>query len=110
MRNYKVVLDEYIDYLYYLRKAIFKILPLYEERNEYLIGYIDDTIEEVIYVKEIIEELPHGMWYIQTLDSLLILRDEVLKSNNKKKVKKRVFSTGNTIIQQINQVQSDKEE
>lgn len=102
MNKYRVSIKDYTDYLVFLRKSIFKILPLYEESNKYLIEYIDDAITDVIYVKDIIEELPYGAWYVQTLGSLRVLRDEVSKENNHKKVKKRVLSTGKLVIQQLN--------
>jgi len=101
MNKYRVSLKDYMDYLVFLRKSIFKILPLYEENNKYLIEYIDDAIIDVMYVKDIIEELPYGAWYVQTLDSLKVLRDEVTKENNHKKIKKRVLSTGNLVKHQL---------
>lgn len=104
MNEYNVVLSDYRDYLITLKKSIFKILPLYEESNEYLLSYLNDTIEDVIYVKEIINKLPHGYWYVQTLDNLLILKNDIQELNNHRKIKKRVLGTGSLIQQEINKL------
>lgn len=96
MKDYKVTLVEYQDYLTDLKSAVFKILPLYEESNEYLIDYIDDVIDEVIYVKVIISELPHAVWYVKTLTNLVSLKVKV-SSDNHNAVKKKVLNTINMI-------------
>lgn len=96
MRDYKVTTTDYRDYLIDLKGAIFKILPLYEENNEFLLEYIDDVIDEVIYVKVIISELPHSVWYVKTLTNLVSLKVKI-NSDNHNAVKKKVLNTINLI-------------
>lgn len=104
MKNYELTFNEYIDYLLTLQDSIFKILPLYEEKNEFLIDYINETIDEVIYVKRIIEDLPRGTWYIKTLSNLESLLQKV-NENNHKVVRKKVLYTTNLIGKEIKEIE-----
>jgi len=106
MNKYNISFQDYIDYLTHIRKLIFKILPLYEEGNEYLEEYIEDVIEDVVTVKPIINDFPYDEWYIQTLNNLKSLKQQVLLKNNHKKVKKRVLSAGALINRHINKLQN----
>lgn len=106
MKNYKVTLVDYQEYLTDLKSAIFKILPLYEEDNEYLIDYIDDVIDEVIYVKVIISELPHSVWYVKTLTNLTSLKVKIT-SDNHTAVKKKVLNTINMIQKESQQLNKE---
>ncbi|RKJ73017.1 hypothetical protein D7X33_20975 [Butyricicoccus sp. 1XD8-22] len=104
MKNYGLTSNEYVDYLLTLQDAIFKILPLYEEGNEYLIDYIEETIDEVVYVKTIIEELPRGYWYTKTLSNLESLLQKVADDNHAI-VKKKVLNTTNLIGKEIKEIE-----
>ncbi|MCM3387329.1 hypothetical protein M3649_04170 [Ureibacillus chungkukjangi] len=104
MRNYALTINEYIDYLLTLQDSIFKILPLYEEKNKYLLEYVDETIDEVIHVKKIIEDLPHGYWYVKSLSNLESLLIKVTEDNHGK-VKKKVLSTTNLIGKEIKEIE-----
>ena len=104
MRDYNVSLNDYMSYLRTLQKSIFKILPLYEEENVYLCDYVSSTIDKVIFVKEIIEPLPHGDWYIDVLTNLKQLEELSKQSDCHKKVKKIMFESTSLIQTQINNI------
>lgn len=104
MRNYALTINEYIDYLLTLQDSIFKILPLYEEKNTYLLDYVDETIDEVIHIKTIIEDLPHGYWYVKTLANLKSLLEKVSEDNHGA-VKKKVLNTTNLIGKEIKEIE-----
>lgn len=108
MKDYKVSINDYIDYLKILQKSIFKILPLYEENNKYLTDYIEGTIDKVIYVKEIIEPLPNGSWYIEILSNLKKLRVLVEIECQHKKIKKTIFESTNLIESYIKDISERK--
>lgn len=104
MRDYNVSLTDYMSYLKTLQKSIFKILPLYEEENVYLCDYVSSTIDKVIFVKEIIEPLPHGDWYVDVLGNLRQLESLSKENNVHKKVKKLMFESTGLIQTQINNI------
>lgn len=104
MRDYNVSLTDYMSYLKTLQKSIFKILPLYEEENVYLCDYVSSTIDKVVFVKEIIEPLPHGDWYVDVLSNLRQLESLSKESNVQKKVKKLMFESTGLIQTQINNI------
>lgn len=104
MKDYRVTLNEYEDYLLKLRKNIFAILPLYDEGNEFIHVNVSETIDEVINVKDIINELPNGHWYVKTLANLKSLEIEVVKEDNLKVVRRKVLNTTNLITQEIDSI------
>lgn len=104
MKEYGLNINEYLDYLLTLQDSIFKILPLYEEKNEYLIDYIEEVIDEVVHVKVIIQELPHGHWYAKTLSNLESLLQKVTGDNHSI-VKKKVLNTTNLISKEIQKIE-----
>lgn len=79
MRNVQISNAEYISKLENVTKEVYKILPLYERytkgsvpKNQ-LMKYIDKTISFTIAIKSIIGDLPHSIWYVDTIASLLII-------------------------------------
>ncbi len=106
MRDYGLNISEYLDYLLTLQDSIFKILPLYEEKNEYLIDYIEEVIDEIVYIKAIINELPHGYWYAKTLSNLESLLQKVTEDNHAI-VKKKVLNTTNLISKEIQKIEKE---
>lgn len=98
--------QEYRDYLKVIQGSIHKILPLYEKKNQHLTEYISDLYDEVEHVLDIIDIMPNGAWYPTTLTGLRLLLKEVVKEDNKKRVKKKVmYLTG--LLQK--QIELDKE-
>lgn len=101
-----ILISEYQDYLIKLQKTIFKILPLYEEKNIFLSKYVNDTYQKVDKVLEIIEPLPHAAWYFDTKSILLIVKDEIVKLDNKLLVKSKVLEMTSLIQKQIDEISS----
>lgn len=119
MRQLHIV--EYKDYLKKMQGSIHKILPLYEDMEKHLVGlnpgdtvpkqysmikenlvdYILDLYDEVKHVLNTIDIMPHGAWYFSTESGLSILAGEVVKSNNHKKVKKKVMHLTGLIQKQL---------
>lgn len=107
MKNYKVTLADYRDYLVFLRRNIHTILPLYDEGNEFIDINVTEVLDDVIYVKEVIKELPDGYWYVKTLNTLLALKDEVKKEDNLKIVRRKVLNTTKLISKEIDKLNKE---
>ena len=105
MRNYNVTKKEYMDYLCVLRNNVFKILPLYEENNEYLEMYICDSINRLIYLKEIVSELDNGFWYIEICCELENLYD-LISTIKHSDLRRRILYMTNLITNEINECES----
>lgn len=102
---------DYREYLIRLIPSVFKILHLYEEKNEFLNEYIEFLLEFELYGMSIaIGELPKSMWYGKTVGALesVLLQFEILSdyevADNHKKIRKMVLNTTNLIDKQINQL------
>lgn len=100
-----ISVQTYKDYLNNIKHMIFKILPLYEEKNEYLDEYIESISLEIYGLQDLIAELPHDQWYVKTLATLETLKTKITCQNNQRIVKKEVFKILNAIDKQIDQLQ-----
>lgn len=105
MKDYKVTQKEYVDYLSVLRSGIFKILPLYEENNEYLEMYINDSINKLIYLKEIVSELDDGFWYVDLCCELESLHD-LISTIRHSELRRKVLYMTNLISSEITNCES----
>lgn len=94
---------EYREYLIVLIPLVWKILPLYEEKNEHLVDYIDSVCTEVKGIKKIIGDLPSKIWHNRALAILEQLKDEVLVDQHKK-IKKETFKVTAMIDKQIDEL------
>lgn len=94
---------EYREYLIVLIPLVWKILPLYEEKNEHLVDYIDSVCTEVKGIKKIIGDLPSKIWHNRVLAILEQLKDEVLIDQHKK-IRKETFRITNMIDKQIDEL------
>ena len=94
---------EYRKYLVMLIPLVWKILPLYEEKNEHLVDYIDSICTEIKGLKKIIGELPSSIWHDRTLAILEQLKEEVLLEQHRK-IKKETFKITNMIDKQISEL------
>ena len=94
---------EYRDYLIVLIPMVWKILPLYEEKNEHLVDYIDSVCTEVKGIKKIIGDLPSKVWYNRALAILEQLKEEVLIDQHRK-IKKETFRVTSMIDKQIDEL------
>lgn len=78
--------------LYFKEKSvnnIFKILPLYEEKNDNLESYISSLVFELSGLQDCIDyELTDFVTLIATVSNL---KNESLKHNNKDIIKREVF-------------------
>lgn len=95
--------QEYREYLIVLIPQVYKILPLYEEKNEYLVDYIDSVCTEIKGIKKIIGDLPSRVWHNRALAILEQLKEEVLLDQHKK-IKKETFRVTNLIDKQIDEL------
>lgn len=105
---------DYREYLIRLIPSIFKILHLYEEKNEFLDEYIGFLLEFELYGMSVaIGELPKSVWYGKTVGALesVLLQLESLSDpdvpNNHKKIRKVVLNTTNLIDKQIDQLKGE---
>lgn len=105
MKDYKVTKKEYVDYLLVLRNGVYKILPLYEENNEYLERYVSDSINKLIYLKEIVSELADGFWYIDLCCELESLYD-LVSTIRHSELRRKVLYMTNLITAEINECES----
>lgn len=94
---------EYREYLIVLISLVWKILPLYEEKNEHLVDYIDSVCTEVKGIKKIIGDLPSKVWHDRALAILEQLKDEVLVDQHRK-IKKETFKVTAMIDKQIDEL------
>lgn len=92
---------DYRNYLIQLKDRVWKILPMYEEKNETIEEYIDSVNFELFGLRGLIGELPHGIWYVKSLATLEQLKVETALIGKQKKVKKEIFKILNTIDKQI---------
>lgn len=113
MRDYKLHPQEYIDYLKFLQKEIYKILPLYERfldqsvDRDNLTNYLAKTIRKIVIVKEIINPLPHGEWYVDVLINLLAIETLIiLHEDTHDEIKKHTFDSTNSLKFQIRVVEN----
>lgn len=97
---------EYRQYLMTLIPLVWKILPLYEEKNEHLVEYIDSICTEIKGLKKIIGNLPSQVWHDRTLAILEQLKEEVLIEQHKK-IKKETFKITNMIDRQISELKGE---
>ena len=82
----------YKNYLQVLKDRIFKILPLFEEKNEGLFHYINSLTFELNGLQYVIEGLHHSSYYISLLSSIESLLDESIeKVQDLKFIRSEVF-------------------
>lgn len=78
-------------YIKKLKNRIFKILPLFEEKNEGIATYIDSIIYEVYGLQYVVEEEVKPL-IISILSILKHFHDDSLKSDvNIRQIKREVF-------------------
>lgn len=106
---------DYREYLINLIPSIFKLLPLYEKRNEYLLEFIDSLLRFELYgMSESIGDLPKNIWYGKTINTLESI-EKHLKSefadpeyaDNHKRFRREIFKITALIDKQINQLKGE---
>lgn len=92
---------EYKKYLESLIDSVFKILPLYEDKNEFLEQYIQSVIDyDVLGGYELIQEYEYYEWYNSTITTLNGLKKALKSSKGElshSQVKSEVFKITNLI-------------
>lgn len=97
--------DRLLFYLDALINSVFKILPLYEERNDGIQTYIESLLFE-LYGLDKVFDIKDSYEYISVLSILESIKEEVAKENSKKRVIKReVFKCINIIKNTIKKLE-----
>ena len=98
-REYRLYLSNLID-------SVFKILPLYEDENEFLDEYVESLLQfNLSNARELTEDFEVS-WYIETVTTLTNLKEN-LKNNSDlthKKVKREVFKLTNLINKELEEL------
>src|SRR5690606_12842099 len=107
---------DYIEYLINLIPSIYKLLPLYEERNQFLLDNIDSLLNFELYgASEAIGDLPKAVWYGKTVTTLEgiekslkegRLTDPELKDNHRR-FKREIFKITTLIDKQIDTLKGE---
>ena len=102
----KFTKKEYKLYLSNLIDSVFKILPLYEDENEFLNEYVESLLQfNLSNARELTEDFEVS-WYIETVTTLTNLKEN-LKNNSDlthKKVKREVFKLTNLINKELEEL------
>lgn len=106
---------DYREYLIDLIPSVFKLLPLYEEKNEFLIECIDSLLNFELYgASEAIGDLPKNVWYAKTVTTLEGI-EKHLKSefnnpdigDNHKRFRREILKVTALIDKQIDQLKGE---
>lgn len=106
---------EYREYLIKLIPSIFKLLPLYEEKNEFLDECIDSLLCFELYgASESLGDLPKSIWYGKTINILEGIRKQLSTdfsdpsiADNHKRFKREILKMTNLIDKQIDQLKGE---
>lgn len=92
-------------YLNSVINSVFKILPLYEEKNVGVITYVESLLFELYGLEEAID-MEHSYEYVSLLSTLESVKKEVSKTESKKSVVKReVFKCINIIKNMVGKLE-----
>lgn len=80
--------DRLLVYLDTLINSVFKILPLYEEKNVGIETYVESLLFELYGLDKVIK-IENSYEYISLLSTLESIKKEVANSDSEKKVVKR---------------------
>ena len=97
----------YREYLINLKDNIFKILPLYEEKSDTLVDYLSSLLFKLEGMKHVIDELPHDIWYVDTLNVLQGILHLEADWGKHKLVKSEVFCILRLIDKQIDRMKGE---
>lgn len=102
-----ITLKSYRIYLIDLKDDVFKVLPLYEEKSETFIDYLDSLLFKLYGLEYVIDGLPHDIWYVDTLSVLEQIFHLELSWAYHKTVKKELFGVLRLIDKQIDQLKGE---
>jgi hypothetical protein len=89
MNNINVSKELFSNYSSSLIDRVFKILPLFEEKNEGLYKYVQSLIYELNGIFYVVDKLKYNAEYLILLATLESLSDDVMFSDVKSDVIKR---------------------
>ena len=97
--------DRLVIYLNTVVSSVFKILPLYEEKNIGLNSYISSLLFELYGLEKVIN-IKHSQEYISLLSTLESIKTESFNSeDNKSTIKREVFKCISTIKNMISKIE-----
>jgi len=97
--------EKLVVYLSTVVNSVFKILPMFEERNIGVQKYLDSLLFELYGLEEAVS-MEHSYEYISLLSTLESVKKEVAKPDSKKTVIKReVFKCINIIKNMIGKLE-----
>lgn len=89
---------------------VFKILPLYEDKNDYLIVYIDSLLFKLRGLELQNSEYKHDYYSILTILNSIKIEIKSKEYNNKPIIKREVFKSINIIKKIISKLEVSKNE
>lgn len=97
--------ERLIVYLNSVVNGVFKILPLFEEKNVGLKVYVNSLLSELYKLEKVIK-IEHSYEYISILATLEFIKEEVSKPDGKKSIVKReVFKCINVIKNMVGKIE-----
>lgn len=107
--------QEYREYLISLIPSIYKLLPLYEEKNVYLLDFIDSLLNFELYgASKSIGNLPKSRWYVKTICTLEGIEKQLQgefrnpeHADNHKRFKREIFKITALIDKQIDELKGE---
>lgn len=102
--------NTYKDYLHKLKDKMYATLCLYEEEVDTFSQYFDSFLNvELKGLKYTIEDLPHDLWYVETIARLKsierICKEDEGKFSHEKTVRSELFGIMSLIDKQIKQLE-----
>ena len=97
--------EKLVIYLNSIVNSVFKILPLWEEKNVGVQTYIESLIFELDGLQDVVS-IEHSAEYISLLSNLASVKKEIAKGNSKKQVIKReVFKCINIVKNMVGKLE-----
>lgn len=85
-----IYLDKYIH-------SVFKIIPLYEEKNTGLESYLDSLLKGLFELDQIIK-IEHSFEYLSLLQTVKAAQTEILKEDSQHRIMRREVLSAISII------------
>lgn len=100
--NTSIDIKTYKNHLVVLKNQIWKIIPLSQANNPYVLDYIETLTREVFGLAYVIVDLPHDIWYATTLSTLqAMVHDPYNPEEDFRKIKKDVFKVLNLMDKEL---------
>ncbi|MGL6081361.1 MAG: hypothetical protein ACRC4N_02490 [Gammaproteobacteria bacterium] len=99
--------EKKVEYLTGVVDSVFKVLPLYEEKNEGLVLYVEGLLSE-LYGAQTSINLKEAPDFISLVSTLEAVKMDVEIDDNKQMVKRNVFKSINLIKSIIEKIDGDE--